>query len=212
MSGRPGRRPPTRPRSRIGYLLPLLSAIGIGAILLGLLVVIIPPTIGGGSSNDNSSNTIQVTPGAEEAQMRARLKDNPNDVNAMVILASLLANNGQGTEAIQWYGKAVDIKPDDESLRVAFGSVLMQYNFYLDAEIQLQKANDVTPSDPQPMYLLGQLYENKSPSDPEMALQFYQQAASVAPDSVYAQLANDRIAAIKATPGATPDATPGGTP
>ncbi len=193
--------------------MPLLSAIGIGAILLGLLVVLIPPTLGGGggSSND-SNNTIQVTPGAEEAQMRARIKDNPDDVNAMVILASLLANNGQGTEAIQWYGKAVDLKPDDESLRVAFGSVLMQYNFYLDAEIQLQKAHDLTPADPQPLYLLGQLYENKSPAEPDKARQFYQQAVSVAPDSVYANLAQDRIAALNATPGATPQATPEGTP
>ena len=192
--------------------MPLLSAMGIGAILLGLLVVIIPTSFGGGNNSNNSDHTIQVTPGAEEAQMRARIKDNPKDVNAMVILASLLANNGQGTEAIQWYGKAVDLKPDDESLRVAFGSVLMQYNFYLDAEIQLQKAHDITPSDPQPLYLLGQLYENKSPSEPDKALDFYQQAASASPDSVYAQLASDRIAAIKATPGATPEATPVGTP
>ncbi|MGA7669783.1 MAG: hypothetical protein WBW04_05135, partial [Nitrolancea sp.] len=70
----------------------------------------------------------------------------------------------------------------------------------------------LTPADPQPLYLLGQLYENKSPAEPDKARQFYQQAVSVAPDSVYANLAQDRIAALSATPGATPQATPEGTP
>ena len=192
----------------------MLTAIGIGAILLALIVAILPPTLGGGSdgSSSDSGNTVQVTPGAEEAQMRARIKDNPKDVNAMVILASLLANNGEGTEAIQWYSKAVDLKPDDETLRVAFGTVLMQYNFYLDSEIQLQKAHDLTPSDPQPLYLLGQLYENKTPAEPDKARQYYQQAVSASPDSVYANLANDRIAALNATPGASPQSTLVATP
>ncbi len=208
MSGRPSGRPSKRPKSKRNALLPLLSALGIGAILLSLLIVVLPSSFGGGGGPSNSNHTVQVTPGAEEAQMRARLAKDPKDVNAMIILADLLANTGQGTEAIQWYDKAVQLKPDDVSLRVAFGTVLMQYQFYLDAELQLKKANELNPNDPQPLYLLGQLYENETPSKPVQALAMYRQAASVQPDSVYANLANGRITALEATPQASPGATP----
>jgi hypothetical protein len=208
VSGRPGKRPSTRGRPKRGALLPLLSAIGIGAILLGLIVVILPGGFGGGGGSSNTNNTVQVTPGAEETQMRARLQKNPNDVDAMIILADLLANTGRGPEAIQWYGKAINLKPNDESLRIAFGNVLMQYNYELDAQLQLQKAHDLNPNDPQPLYLLGQLYENSATPQIDQARAMYQQAESAQPDSVYAGLAKDRLGALNGTPQATPGATP----
>jgi cytochrome c-type biogenesis protein CcmH/NrfG len=209
VSGRPSKRPSTRARSRRGALLPLLSALGIGAILLGLIVVILPDGFGGGGGDSNSANnTVQVTPGAEETQMRARLQKNPNDVDAMVILADLLANTGRSQESIQWYGKAVTLKPEDESLRIAFGTVLMQYDYELDAQIQLQKAHGLSPKDPQPLYLLGQLYENEATPQVEQARAMYQQAEAAQPASVYAGLAKDRLNALNGTPQAAPGATP----
>ncbi|HEX3723825.1 MAG TPA: hypothetical protein VHV31_13615 [Nitrolancea sp.] len=210
MSGRSGRRPSSTQKRKRSTLLPLVTALGVGTLLLGLLVVLLP--IGsngaGNDQSDNSDTTVQVTPGAEEAQMRARLQKNPNDVDAMVILADLLANSGRGTESFQWYDKAVTLRPNDLSLRIAFGTVLMQYAYNLDARIQFQKAHDLDPKDPQSLYLLGQLDENENPPQIAQALQMYQQAESADPGSVYSGLAKDRIAALKATPTASPVATP----
>jgi cytochrome c-type biogenesis protein CcmH/NrfG len=190
--------------------LPLITAIGIGTLLLALLVAVLPT---GGSGDDGSQSgdqntTVQVTPGAEEAEMRARLDKNPNDVDAMVILADLLANSGRGTESIQWYDKAVQAKPDDLSLHVAFGTVLMQYAYNLDAKLQFQKAHELNPKDPQPLYMLGQLFEHQEQPDLAQARDMYEQAEAVDPGSVYAGLAKDRIAELDATPVATPSATP----
>lgn len=210
MSGRSGRRPSSTSKRKRRTLLPLVTALGIGTLFLGLLVVLLP--IGGNGASDgqsdNSDTTVQVTPGAEEAQMRARLQKNPNDVDAMVILADLLANSGRGTESFQWYDKAVTLRPNDLSLRIAFGTVLMQYAYNLDAQIQFQKAHDLDPKDPQSLYLLGQLYENENPPQIAQALKMYQQAETADPGSVYSGLAKDRIAALKATPAATPITTP----
>jgi len=210
VSGRSGRRPSSSPRQKRGVLLPLVTAIGIGTLLFGLLIVILP--IGGsgnnGNQSSNSSASVQVTPGAEEAQMRARLQKNPNDVDAMIILADLLANSGRGTESFQWYDKAVQQRPDDQSLRIAFGTVLMQYAYNLDAQIQFQKAHDLNPKDPQPLYMLGQLYENETPPQIAQARTMYQKAEAADPGSVYSGLAKNRIAALDATPVATPVATP----
>jgi cytochrome c-type biogenesis protein CcmH/NrfG len=210
VSGRSGRRPSSTPKRKHGVLLPLVTAIGIGTLLLGLLVAFLPSG-GSGNSGDQSTNpatTVQVTPGAEEAQVRARLQKTPGDVDAMIILADLLANSGRGTESFQWYDKAVQQRPNDLSLRIAFGTVLMQYAYDLDAQIQFQKAHELNPKDPQSLYMLGQLYENETPPQMAQARTMYQQAEAADPGSVYSGLAKNRIAALDATPVVTPVATP----
>jgi cytochrome c-type biogenesis protein CcmH/NrfG len=202
VSGRSGRPSSGRKRKQ-GIALPLITAIGIGTLLLALLVAVLPS---GGSGDDGSdaNSTVQVTPGAEEAEMRARLDKNPNDVDAMIILADLLANSGRGTESIQWYDKAVQARPDDASLHIAFGTVLMQYTYNLDAKLQFQKAHDLNPKDPQALYMLGQLFEHQDQPDLAQARAMYQQAEAADPGSVYAGLAKDRLSALDATPSATP--------
>jgi len=177
---------------------------------MALLIAVLPTGGSGDPSTDtsNANTSVQVTPGAEEAQMRARLDKNPNDVDAMVILADLLANSGRGPEAIQWYDKAVQARPDDVSLHIAFGTVLMQYAYNLDAKLQFQKAHDLNPKDPQPLYMLGQLYEHQDPPDLTQARAMYEEAETADPGSVYAGLAKNRITELDATPAATPNATP----
>lgn len=209
MSGRSGRPSSGRKRKR-GIALPLITAIGIGTLLLALLVAVLPSGGSGDDGGDTSdaNTTVQVTPGAEEAEMRARLDKNPTDVDAMIILADLLANSGRGTESIQWYDKAVQARPDDVSLRIAFGTVLMQYTYNLDAKLQFQKAHDLNPKDPQPLYMLGQLFEHQDQPDLAQARTMYQQAEAADPGSVYAGLAKNRLAELDATPAATPSATP----
>ncbi|HVX30391.1 MAG TPA: tetratricopeptide repeat protein [Nitrolancea sp.] len=210
MSGRAGRPSSSGRKRKRGIALPLITALGIGTLLFALLVAVLP-TGGNGDNNTDSNDantTVQVTPGAEEADMRARLDKNPNDVDAMVILADLLANSGRGTESIQWYDKAVQARPDDVSLRIAFGTVLMQYSYDLDAKLQFQKAHDLNPKDPQPLYMLGQLFEHQQQPDLAQARDMYTQAQAADPGSVYAELAKNRLADLDATPTASPSATP----
>lgn len=209
MSGRPGRPAPKRKHKR-AIALPLITAVGIGTLLFALIIAVLPSGGGGndGTGSANSNTTVQVTPGAKEAEMRARLDKNPNDVDAMIILADLLANSGRGTESIQWYDKAVQARPNDASLHIAFGTVLMQYTYNLDAKLQFQKAHDLIPKDPQPLYMLGQLFEHQDKPDLAQARDMYTQAEAADPGSVYAGLAKSRLAELDATPGATPNATP----
>ena len=210
MSGRPGRQSSSGRKRKRGIALPLITAIGIGTLLLALLIAVLPS---GGNVNDatqsnDANSAVQVTPGAEEADMRARLAKNPNDVDAMVILADLLANSGRGPESIQWYDKAVQARPNDVSLHIAFGTVLMQYAYNLDAKLQFQKAHELNPKDPQPLYMLGQLFEHQEQPDLSQARDMYKQAEAADPGSVYAELAKNRLAALDATPAASPNATP----
>jgi len=140
--------------------------------------------------------------------MRARLQKDPNDVNAMVVLAGLLANDGQSDEAVQWYDKAVGLRSNDVDLRMTFGELLTERGDDLDAEIQLKKAQELAPTNPEPLYLLGQLYQHGDPPRPSDATLEYQQVLKLAPSSVYAQRAKDALTQMSATPSATPASTP----
>jgi cytochrome c-type biogenesis protein CcmH/NrfG len=189
----------TRSRS---YLLPLIAALGIGAILLGLIVALLP--IGGiGSESDDPFQAgvqVQITPGGEEARMQERLRQNPEDTDAMVILADLYANTGRGSEAIQRYEQAIQRRPDDASLRVNFGSVLQRYSYNTDAEIQFEKARQLEPTDPEPAYLLGLLYAQSQTPRLDEARAMFQAAIDVAPDSIYAQRSRDQLQQLDEKP------------
>lgn len=190
----------------------LVFTVGGGLLLVfGLMATILPALFMSSSSSDSSSvppPPIQVTPGAQESEMRGRLQKNPNDVNAMVVLAGLLANDGQSDEAVQWYDKAVGLRPTDADLRMTFGELLTERGDDLDAEIQLKKAQELAPTNPEPLYLLGQLYQHSDPPRPTDATLEYQQVLQMAPTSVYAQRAKDALTQMNATPSATPAASP----
>lgn len=174
--------------------MPLVAAVVIGAIVLGLFAAIVPATIG--RRDSGPAVKLDLTPGGQESQMRARLQQNPNDVNAMIVLADLLANSGRIDEAATYYERAVQARPDDEQLRLAFGTALLHGSDFADAEGQLLKAQQLAPNDPQPDYLLGQLYEAWQPPRTDDAVKLYRATVALDPTSVYAQRARDRLAAL----------------
>lgn len=191
----PGGNGPRRPSRAF-----TIFAIAVIALMIFFLfAAVIPDLMSNRRSSDgvDLSAALTVTPGAEEARMRERLQQNPNDVNAMMILAQFLANSGKGTEAIQWYDKAIQQRPDDYDLRVAFGRTLMENGFAADAELQLQKAAELQPSNPEPVYLLGQLYQNQNPPRNDDARQKYDQVLKMAPDSSFARQAKDALSKLQ---------------
>jgi cytochrome c-type biogenesis protein CcmH/NrfG len=130
----------------------------------------------------------------EEDLLRAQLEDDPEDVGSMILLAELLANTGRSDEAIRWYERAVERRPDQVTLRIAFGSVLMRQRFDLDAELQFQRALEIDPEDEQALFLLGQLYEQSTPPRQEEAEEMYRRVIETSPESFFAELARDALA------------------
>src|SRR5690606_4088042 len=190
-----GERAPSRRHSRLFVAL----AVTISAVLVITLIEVVVLdlfTSRGSDADDFLQPQIAVTPGAQEAEMRTRLQENPDDVNAMLVLADLLANTGRASEAVQWYEKAVQARPDDVGLRVALGRTLMQGGYRLDAEIQFKKAIELAPTNPEPIFLLGQLYQESDPPRESEARAQYERVIEVAPDSVYAERAQEQLDAL----------------
>src|SRR5436190_10473086 len=139
--GRGARRPPAPPRRSSGerarLTFAVLGVIVVLSMTFGLVAVGSGLNFGQGSQGDAPSPR----PGSNLVPTyEARLRDNPNDVNTMTVLANVLQNQGDYQGAINWYEKAVAIKPDDVDLRLVFGQALYSYGQLFDAEVQYKKA------------------------------------------------------------------------
>jgi cytochrome c-type biogenesis protein CcmH/NrfG len=170
----------------------IVFVIAMAAILVvGLLAAAIPEFLA--MNGDEPPAAAQNDQASEEERLRERLDEDPEDVTSMILLADLMANTGRGDEAIRWYERAIEHRPEQVSLRIAFGSLLMRYRYELDAEIQLQRALDIDPEEEQAMYLLAQLYEQSSPPRMEEAEEMYRRVIETSPESFYAELARDAL-------------------
>lgn len=201
----PGRRvttPPNRvPRRRtIDRAKVIFAVVG--------LVVILGLTLGGVLYDLRFS--VSTEPGSQPGQGRAqanliptyeaRLRENPNDYQAMIVLANILQNNGDYPNAIAWYDRAVQLKPDDVETRLAFGQALASYGQRFDAEVQYKKAIELDPKSARAEYYLGQLYEQWDPPRPEEAQIHYQRASQLEPEGTWGSAARTALQRLNATP------------
>ena len=184
-----------------------LVAVGIVAfLLLSSLVLLIPIGSDGDEESNVDDDVILVTPGAEVARLETRVAGDPFDADSMVILAEMLANSGRVAESIPWFERAIEQRPDDASLRLAFGRALQRSGNDFDAEVQLKRAVELDQTDPAMPFYLGLLYESREPADLDAARRWYEASIETSPDSVIADQARDRLAALDGT--ATPTGTP----
>lgn len=162
-----------------------------------------------GTGDDGDATNVPDRESPLIQEQRDRIAANPNDAAAMALLAQLLANQGELTEAITWYERALGINPNDLAVRNAFARDLALAGNYRDAEFQYGRALEIAPNDAQALFNLAELYENWQPS-PRIAeaIPLYQRVVATSPTSVVAERAAVQLQALGAgTPPAV--ATPG---
>ena len=195
------RAPPPRRRSVAG---PRLAFAVLGLLVVVSLIfgtVLYGVRNGAGGAGEQAQD-----PGAARRQANlvptyeARLRDNPDDLQAMVLLANILQNNGDYPGAIEWYERAVAIRPDDLDTRLAFGQALTSYNQRFDAEAQYHKALDLDPNNPRTEYYLGQLYGRWDPPRVEEARLHYERASQLQPEGTWGRAAREALGRLNATP------------
>ena len=130
----------------------------------------------------------------------ARLRADPNDLQAMLLLANILQNSGDYPGAIAWYERAVALRPDDLPTRLAFGQALASYGQRFDAEAQYRKALELDPNNAQAEYYLGQLYARWDPSRTEDARRHYTRASDLQPEGTWGRAAREALDRLNATP------------
>jgi cytochrome c-type biogenesis protein CcmH/NrfG len=183
-----------------------LLAIVIIIFLLASSVLILIPFGWDGDDDVVDDDVLRVTPGAEVSRLETVIAENPDDVDSMVVLAEVLANSGRIAESIPWFERAAQHRPDDATLRLAFGRALQRAGNDFDAELQLTRAVELDPANPAGPFYLALFYETREPPKLDEAREWYQRAIDAEPESVIAGQARDRLAALD--PSASPTSTP----
>jgi cytochrome c-type biogenesis protein CcmH/NrfG len=182
----------------------ILALVIIVFLLASSLLILIP--FGGGGDDSADDDVLRVTPGAEVSRLETAIAQNPDDIDSMIVLAEVLANSGRINESIPWFERAIEARPEDPTLRIAFGRSLQRAGSDFDAELQLKRAVEIDPASAEAAFYLARFYETREPQMIDEAREWYQRAIDADPASVIAGQAEDRLAALD--PSASPDATP----
>jgi cytochrome c-type biogenesis protein CcmH/NrfG len=167
----------------------------------------------GGDGDDLSENVPD--PNADViAEQRQVVEENPDDVDAVLLLADILGNSGHLDEAIPYYEQAIELAPDDASIRLSFARSLADGDLQQDAELQFERVLELEPDNQAALYYLAELYMAWDPPRQEEAEALYQQAIDADPDTFLASQAKDRLTSIAPTPAASasPQASPAADP
>jgi cytochrome c-type biogenesis protein CcmH/NrfG len=90
-----------------------------------------------------------------ESELKSMLASNPRDVGHMVQLGNLYYDNGKFAEAIDAYGKALEIDPKNVAARTDRGSCYWSLGKPDAAIGEFQKSLEVDPTHAQTLYNLG---------------------------------------------------------
>lgn len=185
---------------QIAYI--VLSGLVVCSMLAVALVTIDFSSLWGEGDDD-----VIVDPNADLiADQQTVVAQNPEDVDQVLLLANLLANTGRMPEAMDWYERAIDLAPDDNSIRLDFARSLQTNNMPTDAEAQFLRVLEADPNSISGHYYLAKLYMDWKPQRREEARQHYDRVLEINPESFLAEQARVELQSMNQT---TPVSSPG---
>ncbi len=198
--------PKRQPGHRLHVIFAVVALVIVVTLIFGSLLTVFPlgfgdtatPTPFGGVPA--SSNIVPT--------YEARVRDNPQDADAMLVLANTLQNQGDYPGAIGWYERAVALQPDRVDWRLAFGQALYSYGQLFDAEVQYQRAIAIDPQSADAEYALGNLYVRWNPPRLEEARIHLARASELQPEGSTGRAARAALDRLDATPMAATPTTP----
>jgi cytochrome c-type biogenesis protein CcmH/NrfG len=111
--------------------------------------------VGGTAAAQTNTAFIQ-----NEAALRAMIQTNPGDLTALIQLGNLYYDHGRYRDAIDWYGKALEIDPKNPDVRTDRGTSYWNLGQADAAIAEFNKALESDPSHAQTLYNLGVVYLN----------------------------------------------------
>lgn len=185
---------------RIAYI--VISGLVVCSMLAVALVTIDFSGLWGDGDDD-----VIVDPNADLiADQQTVVAQDPDNVDQVVLLANLLANTGLMPEAMDWYERALDLAPDDNSIRLDFARSLQTNSMPTDAEAQFLQVLDADPNSISGHYYLAELYMDWKPQRRDEAKHHYEQVLEINPDSFLAEQARLELELMSR---ATPDESSG---
>lgn len=123
---------------------------------------------------------------AAKAAFDKSLLADPKNVDSMLGLAHVAAQQNKPSEAEDWLKKAMASNPQSASVQVSWGRYLISTQRYSEAEATLKKAALLDPQALAPALALGDLYSGRL-NNPKAAAAAFRQATRIDPQHAGAQ-------------------------
>ncbi len=111
--------------------------------------------------SDSGSQANLVDPAVlqqNEARLKSALASNPNDAKTLIQLGNLYYDSNRFREAVDYYGRALDLDPRNVDVRTDRGTGYWNLGQADSAITDFQKALEVDPSHAQTLYNMGVVY------------------------------------------------------
>jgi tetratricopeptide (TPR) repeat protein len=91
----------------------------------------------------------------DEAALKTILRNDPKNLNSLIQLGNLYYDNGRFQEAVEYYGRALEIDPRNVSVRTDRGTSYWSLGQADAAIAEFQKSLELDPGHAQTLYNLG---------------------------------------------------------
>lgn len=152
------------------------------------------PGATGGMPNGPAMPSAEVQ--ARIARIEASVMGNPKDHDAWVALGNEYFDSHQAQKAVEAYGKALALKPNDPNVLTDQGVMYRQLGQFDKALATFQKANQLEPTHVQSLFNMGIVYANDL-NKPEEATKVWNKVLLLAPGSDQAAQARQMLSQFK---------------
>ncbi|HLA81489.1 MAG TPA: tetratricopeptide repeat protein [Thermoleophilia bacterium] len=181
------------------------------AIVFGASFLFLGVGYGGGAGfdlsslfkGDDSSNTAEQTPDEKLAAYNETLKQNPNDITALLGAATLLQQANNYAAAVVYLEKAIAADPNQKDVYIRLANLYMSQDLsdYQAAATVLNKATAVDPNNPDVYLKLGSA--QSSLGNTQAAILAWQKYLELAPNGEMAPVVQEQITKLSAKPTTT---------
>jgi cytochrome c-type biogenesis protein CcmH/NrfG len=158
------KKPQAQPTTKESPYILLLT--GVVCLAIGLVVGFYfgrqNPEVGGTApaATTQSSVADPVAFVQNEANFKAMVAANPKDINALIQLGNLYYDNARYREAVEWYGRALEVEPRNPDVLTDRGTSFWNLNQPDAAIADFRKALAIDPAHAQTLYNMGVVYMN----------------------------------------------------
>ncbi|HYJ12180.1 MAG TPA: tetratricopeptide repeat protein [Thermomicrobiales bacterium] len=206
------------PPNRNQILLVITSVLVICSLIGGVFVGLGASDIFGDLfDGDTADEENYIDPNSDLISAQQTIVANsPDDVENVLLLASLLANSGRLADSIPHYEHVMDLAPDDVAARLSFARALADGGMQADAELQFERVLEMDPNSQQAHYYLAELYMASSPQRVDEAIVHYRAAAEIDTTTLIGERGQTQLdtlgagTTVEASPVASPSVTPVG--
>jgi hypothetical protein len=152
-----------------------------------------PPPSGAGPAGGGPPNEVMEKVFAKVGALKDAIQKNPKDTTALVQLANFYQDAGKFDQAVEYYHKALEVKPDDVNPRTDMGICLREMGRPDEAIAEFRRSIAIDPKHWQTWLNLGivSLYDK---SDPATAASAFGKVEELNPSYPDLQMLKDEVA------------------